>query len=515
MREIILAGFLILLSFVGCNQAEHQNNEHIVIIVGEGEYKAEETMPPVAETLRKEFGFDITYLEAPRQGEIPNLDVIQDADLLLLYLRFRQPPNEQLKQLNEYFKAGKPAVALRTTSHAFWGFETKKTLEEVDDFHELNTIEGEMIPERLGWFPPVFGGNYLTHPDHEDGMKTIIPSKAVGHQILRGVPGFRTWGFGGTYISEPLAASTEVLILGKTGDLPADPVAWTNEYKPGSRLFYTSLGTPAHFEQKEFLNLLYNSIYWALDKKIPEDGILKLNSGIAVSGKDEKRYPAPPEIIPTENAIILFNGNNINQWEHYDRGMEPYSIDIDDRASSRVGSPSYSEPRWEIENSCLIPVPGRGDIVTKKDYTNYKLHFNFLIPEEPEHYQNGFRGSGGIYLSGRYEVQILESYGMELTNSSLGAIYNLKAPDHDAAKPPGEWQSMIIQYFHPKNQSAVISVWLNGIKIHHKVKVNEQTQNGFFNLPESTGKYHTGPIRLQADASRIRYANIWLEMISN
>ena len=505
-----IIGCLLLISvLLACGS----NKEHIVFIVGEGEYKAEETMPPIADKLRKEFGFEITYLEAPRQGNISNLEVIQDADLLVLYIRFRQPPDEQLKILKNYFDSGKPAVALRTTSHAFWGFETKKTLDEVDDFHELNIIEGDLIPERLGWFPPIFGGNYLTHPDHEDGMTTVIPPQSVGHPILKGVPGYRKWGFGGTYISEPLAETTEVLLIGKTGDLQADPVAWTNEYIPGSKLFYTSLGTPDHFKEKEFLNLLYNSIFWALDKEIPTGGVLDLESDNGEIIKDD--YPNPPQINYPDNAEILFDGSSVDKWKHYDRGMEPYSIDIDDRAASRVGSPTYSDSRWEINNSSMLPIPGRGDIVTKEDYTNYKLHLNFLIPEEPDYYKGGFRGSGGVYLSGRYEIQILNSFGEEPNKTNMGAVYGVKAAGMNAAKPAGEWQSMTIEYNHPKDQPAIISVWLNDEKIHDKVKVNEPTQNGFFEEPEIVGNSYRGPIRLQSDASQIRYANVWLEKVTD
>ena len=200
-------------------------------------------------------------------------------------------------------------------------------------------------------------------------------------------------------------------------------------------------------------------------------------------------------------------------WKHYDRGMEPFSIDIDDRAVSRIGSPSYTKPRWTIQNKCLIAEPGKGDILTKEEYSNYRLHFNFLIPQEPDYVKGNFRGSGGVYLSGRYEVQILDSHDKGTSKSSLGAIYGVKAPDLNAAKPPGVWQSMIIEYKHPHNSEAIISVWLNDQKIHDQVRVKEPTQNGFMEKLLVKGDHQYGPIRFQADASRIQYANIWLEKL--
>ena len=302
-------------------------------------------------------------------------------------------------------------------------------------------------------------------------------------------------------------------MLGKTDDLPADPVAWTNEYKTGSRLFYTSLGTPNHFKQIEFLNLLFNSIFWTLKKEIPTGGIQSLKSVNNDTKIKNNHYPPPLKKEIPQNATILFEGSNVDMWKHYDRGMEPFSIDIDDRAVSRIGSPSYEKPRWTIQNKCLIAEPGKGDILTKAEYSNYRLHFNFLIPEEPEYIKGNFRGSGGVYLSGRYEVQILDSYKMEKSERSLGAIYGIKAPELNAAEPPGVWQSMIIEYKHPVNSDALISVWLNGKQIHYNVKINEPTQNGFFENPKIKGDHHIGPIRLQADASRIHYANIWLQKL--
>lgn len=508
--------FLTVFSVCSAQTEDEKTRSKVVFIVGEGEYHSSETMPPVAKRLKEEFNFDVTYLDAPRQGEIPRLETINDADLLVLYIRFRQPSDEQLALLKSYFDAGKPAVALRTTSHAFWGFETTKTMADVDDPEELNQIEGAMLPDRLGWFPKFFGGHYLTHPGHAEGTKSIIPASAIGHPILKGIPGQISWGYGGVYISQPLEDTAFPLILGKTGPLPAEAIAWTNEYKPGSRLFYTSLGSPENFENPAFTTLLFNAIFWALDKEIPEEGVVSANQN-TVKHIKEVVLPASPALEAPEDATILFNGENLDQWQHYDLGMEPYSLELDTRAVSRVGGSDFEAARWSIEEGSVVAKPGFGDIVSKENFGHYRLHLDFLIPQEPDYVPEGFRGSSGVYLSGRYEIQIANSYGQKPNKYSLGAIFGRKAPDKNAAKPAGVWQTLEVTYQHEVDGEAVISVWLNGEVVQDNVRLKEATTFGFMEEPENgkalgmNKEVKAGPIRLQADAAQVRFANIWIE----
>ena len=101
---------------------------HIVIIAGDEEYGSRESMGAFARDLRERFNFRVTLIESMvgavensdrPDKSIPGLAVIDDADLLIVYVRMRVPPEEQLERLDAYFKSGKPAIGLRTTTHGF------------------------------------------------------------------------------------------------------------------------------------------------------------------------------------------------------------------------------------------------------------------------------------------------------------------------------------------------------------------------------------------------------------
>jgi len=103
-------------------------------------------------------------VEIPEFEEIDNLEIIKDADLVVMYIRFRLPPPEQLQISQDYFDSGKPAIAFRTTSHCMWAADQK------------------------GWFVPFFGGHYKGHMPNTQGTTTIVPAEQLDHPVLRGVP---------------------------------------------------------------------------------------------------------------------------------------------------------------------------------------------------------------------------------------------------------------------------------------------------------------------------------------
>jgi hypothetical protein len=128
---------------------------HVVFIAGEDEYGAHWTLPKIADDLERRFNIRATVIHSWRSGvhdydmpgkiEIPeyekieNLEIIKNADLIVLHIRFLIPPPEQYEIFQEYFDSGKPGIALRTTSHGFWP------------------------ADRKGWFVPFFGGHYKGH----------------------------------------------------------------------------------------------------------------------------------------------------------------------------------------------------------------------------------------------------------------------------------------------------------------------------------------------------------------
>ncbi|MEM7395123.1 MAG: family 16 glycoside hydrolase, partial [Verrucomicrobiota bacterium] len=383
-------------------------------------------------------------MSAPKEGAWPGFaEALEKTDLLVLYIRFREPSEEDFKLLDAYFEAGKPAIAFRTTSHAF-----------------------SFVKGRKGWFPGVFGGHYMGHAGNGEGTIVMANPELADHPILKGVEPFVKMGYGGTYNAQPLHDTARVLVVGKTGQTPAEPIAWVNEPKAGQRIFYTSLGSRENFEKPAFQKMMLNAVDWCLvDEKTAD----------AVSAERS----APPEAVVPKGAVALFDGTDLKKWKHWDPGAEPKGIEIDGRAHTLDGAVNYDDARWPVENGAAVARPGFGDIVSRQSFGNYELHLDFLLPNDPDYVQAPFRGNSGVYIDGRYEIQIADSHGAKADQFSCGAINGVKAPESNAAKPAGQWQSMDIKYVHLDDEEAKISVWLNGVQVQKDVVVTRPTQYGF------------------------------------
>ncbi len=211
----------------------------IVFVSGETEYESARTLPAFKARMESRHATTGVFLQ--RQGEtIPGLEAaLARANLLVLFVRRMTPSADQLAAIRAYLAAGKPLVALRTSSHAF------ETWKEFD--HEI------------------LGGNYQNHyPKTEPTTVRAVPA-AAGHPILRGVPaGFPTASW--LYKAAPLAPTATLLLEGAVAGHPAEPLAWTNAPPAGGRVFYTSLGHPQDFESEPFRRLLTNAIFWAMGR---------------------------------------------------------------------------------------------------------------------------------------------------------------------------------------------------------------------------------------------------------
>ncbi len=432
---------------------------HVVIIHGEPEYGAKQTMPKLAADLRTHLGVRTTVLSSNRSemGDLPDLRALDDADLLVLFIRFRMASEAQLAKLKAWFDAGKPAIAFRTTSHGFW--------------------------EDKGWFVPFFGGHYKSHAPNRPGTTVVVAASQQSHPILRGVETSFHLHHGGTYNTQPLSDFVTPLLFGRTLDLPAEPVAWTAAYRPGQRLFYTSLGDKENFEHDSFRNLVLNASAWGLDKEVPTGGILSLEDS-ALDATESVDLPVARRSEMKEGSV-LFHGGDLSAWKHWDPSVEPRAIGLDERADTSSGGPVYSEARWIPEGQSVRARPGFGDIITKQSFKDGLFKIDFLIPEEPKAYPRMFRGNSGVFVDGKWEVQIIDSYGaQELDNKyTCGAIFGVAAPTENACGKPGTWQSMEIAV-QRSDRGAKLSVWLNGVQIHDQVSVTRPTVYGFMEEDE-------------------------------
>lgn len=190
-----------------------------------------------------------------------------------------------------------------------------------------------------------------------------------------------------------------------------------------------------------------------------------------------------------ESAVILFDGKDLSNWTAQNGG----------------------EPGWEVEDGVMAVVPRTGDIKTKATFTDHFLHIEFMTPDMPGA-SGQAKGNSGVFLQGRYEVQVLDSYGIEVPGKGdCGAIYNQFAPLVNACKPPLEWQSYDVVFRAPRFNDAGelienvrMTVLQNGLVILNNVQLPTPA-GGNVNPAVS----EPGPLRLQDHGNHVKYRNIW------
>lgn len=228
---------------------------HLVIIQGEEEYKTAETLPQFArDQLGKDYRVSFVWLDEKNKSSFPGIDVVKDADAVLVSVRRHPLPAAELDLLKRYVAAGKPIIGIRTASHAF-------------------NLRNQPAPEGLADWPDldatVWGGSYTNH--HKHNLKSVVKSveQQKDHPILKGVPSQEFEGHGGLYQTSPLQPGGVELLRGRVEGIDqSEPVAWTFQRKDGGRSFYTSLGHPDDFTRPEFVTLLKNAIAWAVQKPV-------------------------------------------------------------------------------------------------------------------------------------------------------------------------------------------------------------------------------------------------------
>jgi type 1 glutamine amidotransferase/nicotinamidase-related amidase len=231
----------------------------LLLVVGEDEYKTELTLPAFAKEELEPRGFQvkIVHADAKDRNHFPGLvEAVQAADLVLVSVRRRTPPSDQLDAVRAHVAAGKPLVGIRTASHAF------------------SPLGRNPVGAGLAIWPEfdaaVLGGHYTGHHGSSPKVDLTPAPGAKDHPILRGVDLDRFVGNGSLYRVTPLAASTTPLLVGTIPDKSPEPVAWVNEPRVGrGRVFYTSLGHRADFENPAFRKLLLNGICWTLEIAAP------------------------------------------------------------------------------------------------------------------------------------------------------------------------------------------------------------------------------------------------------
>ena len=165
---------------------------------------------------------------------------------------------------------------------------------------------------------------------------------------------------------------------------------------------------------------------------------------------------------------------------------------------------------WVPQEDGSVLITGGGDIQTKQEFTNVVLHVEFRCPYMPAARGQG-RGNSGVYLQSRYEVQVLDSFGLAPKDNECGGLYSVATPKVIASLPPARWQTYDITFHAPTVENgkivkpATMSVAHNGIQIHRDVKIDHVTTAGVGGPIKSPA-----PLMLQDHGNPVRFRNIWL-----
>lgn len=263
-KNVILLRILLLFAFFNSAFGQVKNKPLVVFVTGDHEYSGEETLPLIAAELEKNYGLSTKVLKAfPNQNaekNIPDLEILAKADLVVFFLRWRQLPPEQLEFIDKYLKSGKPVMGFRTSTHAF-NFPKGHESEKWNAFGEfaLNA-------------PPGWGKAGHTHYGHKSTTDVSVIEAAKKHPILQGInPNFHVNSWLYHVLPDYPTKDSAWLLMGKSvnPDKAAieNPVAWTGTNSFGAKIFMTTLGHPEDFQVEDFQHLIFNAICWELGKK--------------------------------------------------------------------------------------------------------------------------------------------------------------------------------------------------------------------------------------------------------
>jgi len=303
---------------------------NIVFVSGDEEYRSEEALPQLAKILSATHGFDCTVLFAQDPAKpgvvnpnyvlnIPGLESLKTADLMVIFTRFRALPEEQMQYIDDYLKSGKPVIGLRTATHAF-------NFSKIDSTSKWKKYSNSFDSEdewKDGFGRLVLGEKWISHHGNHKHQSTrgVAAPGMETHPILNGILQGEIWGSTDVYgVRLPLPGDSQPIVLGqvtnRAGEYndqdslfgmrfsdkevagieiekdkdgkevkvnrndPMMPIAWTKSYQiPGGqkgKAFTSTIGAATDLLTEGTRRLIVNSVFWCLDLNVPDKADVNL-----------------------------------------------------------------------------------------------------------------------------------------------------------------------------------------------------------------------------------------------
>lgn len=446
----------------------------LAIVASEPEYDTAKSLARYAEqSLGHDFSVSMIVQDPENENRLVGLEQLDEADVMLLSVRRRALPVDQLARIRKFLESGKPVVGIRTANHAF-------------------SLRGEKPPEgHVVWDSfdaDIFGGSYSGHHGNDETTTISVVKDHAEHPILTDIDTANWTSPGSLYRVLPLKENTTALLNGTVPEKPSEPIAWTNETIFGGKSVYTSLGHADDFQTDAFRRLLLNSLCWASGRAIPKE-LPKVdpNRHLSDLAEEAKELFTVPEDLVWEPVLAE------------PRVRQPVFVDFDERGRLWVseyiqypypaGLKMLSKDRfWRaVYDKMPLPPPqgARGaDRISIHEDTNgdgvLDKHTTFV---EGLNISSSFaRGYGGVFVmnvpyllfypdannddipDGDPEV-LLEGFGMEDTHSAAnnltfgpdGWLYGCQGSTvsgqikrYGSKDPPVATMGQLIWRYHPK-----------------------------------------------------------------
>ena len=291
----------------------------IVFVTGDEEYRSEEGMPQIAQILNQHHGFNCKVLFAQdpdnpgvvdpnHLNNIPGLENLRKADLMVIFTRFRALPDKQMKLIDDYLKSGKPVLGIRTATHAFNFTEN----DSLSSFRHYGNFYNEEGPWKGGFGRLILGEKWISHHGNHGNQSTrgLIAPGAEDHPIWNGIEEGSIWGPTDVYgVRLPLPGDSQPIVLGQSidrskeydendprlgmrptdSDLPGKidrmgkmidqndpmmPIAWIKSYQipegEQGNSFTSTIGSSSDLMEQGTRRLIVNAVYWLLNSEVPE-----------------------------------------------------------------------------------------------------------------------------------------------------------------------------------------------------------------------------------------------------